>query len=381
MAKESCRIGILGGGQLARMLVAESSTLQLETFVLSSKADDPAAQICKNWTEGSTEKCDDVAKFLEKIDVLTFESEFVSPELVQEALGVGKIKIHPALDAIATLRNRESQKKELVASGIATAQFISCTSPAELVQFFEQAKRGIVLKKKLFGYDGFGTFIIRTRAELDLFMREHSIFDFIAEERVIFRRELAVSLARDTHGNVVFFPIVEWKARNNQCWWVKGPIVSARAQKLKKDLKKLASRLHYCGVMTFELFETASGLMVNEVAPRVHNSAHHTINSMRLSQFAAHMIAVSGGKLPAATCKKPFAMVNIVGSASGAAVAPKLDLDKASFLHWYGKAESRPSRKMGHVTVLANSADAALKRALTLEKRMNKSGLIAGAEK
>lgn len=363
------------------MLVNESAKLGLSTFVLSPRADDPAAQTCENWREGSPEKCDDISQFLTQVDVLTFESEFVSPELVQEASVGSKIKIHPSLEAIATLRNRETQKKELVASGIATSPFVSPTSPAELVTFFESCKRGIVMKKKLFGYDGFGTFILKTRAELDLFMREHSILDFIAEERVIFRRELAVSLARDTKGNVVFFPIVEWKARNNQCWWVKGPIVSTRAQKLKKDLKKMAARLGYCGVMTFELFETASGLMVNEVAPRVHNSAHHTIDSMRLNQFAAHLIAVSGGSLKTAAVKKPFAMVNIVGNAAGPAASPKLSLDKSSFLHWYGKTESRPSRKMGHVTVLANSADAALKRALTLEKKLNRSGLITGVKK
>lgn len=371
------KIGILGGGQLARMLAHESAKLKLTIHVLSPNADDPAAQVSGvHWTQGSPDNAIDLRAFLTGVDVVTFESEFVSPELVREASTGLKVKIRPSLKALSTLRERSTQKQALVKSGIATSPFISPVSAAELVSFFDSAKRGIVLKKKLFGYDGFGTFIIRERAELDLFLREHSVIDFIAEERVVFRRELAVSLARDVKGNIVFLPIVEWKARRNQCWWVKGPVISSRAQKLKKDLKKLAADLDYCGLLTFELFETSSGLLVNEVAPRVHNSAHHSIDSMALNQFQAHLIAMSGGSLKGGTVRKPFAMVNLVGEKNGVARAPVPSAKaKGSFLHWYGKTESRPGRKMGHVTVLANSADAALKRALTLEKTYSKSVL------
>lgn len=381
MPTQPPRIGILGGGQLARMLVQEAPALGLDVRVLSSHADDPAAQVADSkWTKGSVEKNEDLKTFFNSVDVVTFESEFISPETVLESADGLKIKFRPSLESVATLRHRETQKQALVDSKIPTSPFIVPSGPRELVDFFEKAKRGIVLKKKLFGYDGFGTFIVRERAELDLFIREHSIQDYIAEERVIFRRELAVSLARDSKGQVQFFPIVEWKARNNQCWWVKGPIVSARAQKLKKDLKKFASDLDYCGLLTFELFETSTGLLVNEVAPRVHNSAHHSIDSMSLNQFQAHLVAVSGRSLKAPSVRRPFAMVNLVGSRQGPAVTPTLKMKAASakgpksketsHVHWYGKKESRPGRKMGHVTVLAKTADAALKVALKLEKSL-----------
>lgn len=386
MPTSKLRIGILGGGQLARMLLKEAVSLDLDVKVLSAHADDPAAQIAPaHWTQGSVEKKEDLKKFFKTVDVVTFESEFISPEAVAESASDLKIKFRPSLDAVSTLRHRETQKQALVDAKIATSPFISPKNQIELIEFFENAKRGIVLKKKLFGYDGFGTFIVRSRSELDQFMSEQKIEDYIAEERVIFRRELAISLARDTKGQVQFFPIVEWKARNNQCWWVKGPIVSARAQKLKKDLKKFASHIDYCGLLTFELFETSTGLLINEVAPRVHNSAHHSIDSMSLNQFQAHLVAVSGRSLKAPSVRRPFAMVNLVGSKQGPAITPTIQSkakttkgpksSEASYLHWYGKKESRPGRKMGHVTVLAKSADAALKVALKLEKS------LAGAKK
>lgn len=369
------RIGILGGGQLARMLAQEAADLQLDVRILSSHADDPAAQVAAHWTEGSVEKKDDLKNFFKTVDIVTFESEFISPEIVRESAAGLKVKFRPSLQAVSTLRHRETQKQALVDAKIPTSPFIAPKNSSELIEFFEKMKRGIVLKKKLFGYDGFGTFIIRERAELDQFLLKHSVDEYIAEERILFRRELAISLARDTKGQVQFFPIVEWKARNNQCWWVKGPIVSARAQKLKKDLKKFASHIDYCGLLTFELFETSAGLLINEVAPRVHNSAHHSIDSMSLNQFQAHLVAVSGRSLKAPSVRRPFAMVNLVGSKQGLASEPKVKPSTSSYVHWYGKKESRPGRKMGHVTVLAKTADAALKVALKLEKS------LAGAKK
>ncbi|MEK6554702.1 MAG: ATP-grasp domain-containing protein, partial [Bdellovibrionota bacterium] len=208
--------------------------------------------------------------------------------------------------------------------------------------------------------------------------------EYIAENLVTFSRELAVSAVRDINGHILWTPVVEWKARDSKCWWVKGPVKHKNIDKLKRNLSSLLQKINYIGFISFELFDTKKGLFINEVAPRVHNSAHYSLNALPIDQFQLHLMAIAGLSLKKMgpnnstlnPISKSFAMVNLVGKeiAETSKLEVKLKralplISGAGFLHWYNKDTEKPGRKMGHINVCSSeSADKALKKALSLEK-------------
>lgn len=380
------KIGVLGGGQLARMMVLRGAEIGFEVHVLSENKNDPAAQITRNWHAGSVSDSVTLQRFFANVDAVTFESEFIETQkLIQFLPEKERSKIIPSLAAIERLKDRHYQKAALVENQIPTASYCSELNKERLSSFFKKQKK-IVIKKRTNGYDGYGTFIIKRNNELTSFIaaNENNLSHFIAEELLPFKKELALTAIRDKNGHTLWTPLVEWKARDKKCWWVKGPVKNLKIEKLKKNLNKLLKSLNYIGCISFEIFDCGKSLYVNELAPRVHNSAHYTLNSLSIDQFQAHLIAVGGLSLKTwgannatlkATCKG-YAMVNLIGRARPTPIHLNKQLSLIipqiathGYLHWYDKSEEKPGRKMGHINVCSEkSPDVALKIALKLEK-------------
>ncbi|MEO0337059.1 MAG: ATP-grasp domain-containing protein, partial [Pseudomonadota bacterium] len=227
------------------------------------------------------------------------------------------------------------------------------------------------VKKDIGGYDGYGTFIVSVENEY-LEVEERLASEnttFVAEAFVPFKRELAVTFARSREGQVVRYPIVESFQTESRCDWVKGPVRSTRHMRFLNKIQRALNTLDYVGVIAFELFETRLGeLLVNEIAPRVHNSSHYSMNGFTEDQFSMHVKAVSGRQLVNPECLTGgFAMKNLIGSGQKGL---SLKTKRPVHVHWYGKQENRNGRKMGHVNALASNPNAALKLAQSSVKEM-----------
>lgn len=368
------KVGVLGGGQLGRMMALKGAELGYEVHIFSEHSTDPAAQVTRHWHSGmigsSEAQLATLTEFFKSVDVVTFESEFIPPEPIKAAALRSQVPVRPSIDLMAALRERGSQKALLQKYKVPTTFTAEPRTINEVKEFYKLQKNGIVAKKRLFGYDGYGTFLIRSPRELEAFCHEYGdvLSQFIFEPIVRFKRELAISLARDLAGHIVFFPLVEWKARDKKCHWVKGPTQHKALKALKRSLKNFAQKIDYVGFISFELFDLGGSVVVNEVAPRVHNSAHYSLNALSYDQFQAHLLAITSENLKSEPVPhtRGFAMVNLVGASDS---EPTFPTHLKAHLHWYGKTQNRPGRKMGHLNTLAQHADEALRLALHEEKR------------
>jgi 5-(carboxyamino)imidazole ribonucleotide synthase len=362
------KVGILGGGQLARMLILQGHQLGLQMHVLSEHKDDPAAQVTSHWHHGKTSSLSDVSKFIKAVDYVTFESEFVPAHILERISGQKNIFPKPGL--LMELQDRNYQKALLVKFGIPTSPYVLISSDSELRDVYSILKYGCVLKKRLGGYDGKGTFVLKSPAQLDSFLKSQDVSkkEFIAESFISFKRELALQVARNQNGEVLFFPLVEITQKDNRLDYLVGPVAHPKLAQLQQKIKTFLNATTYVGVIAFELFDTGKDLMVNEIAPRVHNSGHYTIEALSLDQFTAHLVAGLNLKFNKLTpLVKSFAMTNLIGAGSSKVTFPK---DLEGHLHWYGKEENKPGRKIGHVTYLGLEAKKTLRTALSERKRM-----------
>jgi len=365
----SLRLGILGGGQLARFLSLKAQEMGIQVRLLCKSEFEPAALVTKDVLLGDLQNDKIKAQFLDQLDVVTFESEFVNanPLLMGSSSAV---KVFPSVKLMDQIRDRKTQKEWLSSGGLPTALDIPFKGRSDLVQYTQFNDKTIVLKKRLFGYDGYGTLVIRSNEDLHLIPEDLRPEEWIAEEHCTFHRELAVSIARNSSNQFYVLPFVETHQKDSKCDWVKGPIRSFRGRSIVSKLKKLMKKSDYVGLLTAELFDTPRGLLINELAPRVHNSAHYSIEGLKVSQFEAHLRAVLGLPLPKKSLSlgKGFAMANLIGSEELPSSQITLGSNPDGFIHWYGKDLSRPGRKLGHLTVIGNSADRSLKQVLKWRK-------------
>lgn len=363
MAMNSSRIGILGGGQLARMLSLSVHPLGYTVAVLTASAQDSAAQVTGKTILGSLEDEQDLRRFFKEVDAVTFESEFVDIQKLERCLPEN-VQVFPSLEAIETIQDRLTQKRLLDRHHIPTSPWMPVENAKDLQKAKEKFPKGFVLKQRRFGYDGYGTFVFRNGKgdETALLKTNHG---FIAEEWIQFKRELAFSVVRSRSGQILTLPLVESVQKDSRCFSVQGPIQHSGLKKLQSPTTKMMNALDYVGILAFELFDTKSGLLVNELAPRVHNSAHYSIDALTCSQFEYHWRAGLDLPLPKVQLRQPgFAMVNLLGEGG------KIVLDRSTkgYLHWYGKKENRPGRKLGHINTLGKTAKAALQQALSWRK-------------
>ena len=376
-------LGILGGGQLAKFLALKAKNLAIKTFILSPSKEDPAAKNNPFWIKGDPHKIKDLKNFFKFVEAVTFESEFFSAKKIQKAEQILEGKgpfIAPSLKNLSLIQDRFSQKKLLTQSKIKTASFI----PIKLKKapLLSKQLSGLwnrlgpfVLKSRTGGYDGYGTFIFQKKAQITQ-SHQFPSGSFIAEKFIPFKRELAILSARNKQGQVVFFPLVESFQKNSICLWVKGPARHKKLKILKVQIKNFLQEIDYQGLIAFELFDTGKNLIVNELAPRVHNSGHHSLNSLTQDQFTAHLKAVTNQPLtvPKRT-GKAFAMLNLLGEGHNIKQNKLKRYEnilkqefKQTHFYWYDKAISRKGRKMGHLNATAHSSKKALDQLLKARK-------------
>jgi 5-(carboxyamino)imidazole ribonucleotide synthase len=358
------KIGLLGGGQLAQMLTQAAISLGLETAIYERLPDTPAACLTHHHAIGEWSDTAALLAFARGCEVLTLENEFVDADALAEVEAAG-ISVFPKPSTLATIQDKLRQKERYATADLAVPPFCAIESPEDVRAAAMDFGYPLVLKARYGGYDGYGNATIHSEAEItpawDRFSGRETR-GLMVEAFVPFVKELAVMVLRGRDGETRAYPVVETVQQNHICHVVRAPAaISERARHAAADLATRAvGLLHGVGVFGVELFLLADdSVLLNEIAPRPHNSGHYTIEACVTSQFENHLRAVLGLPLGSTDMIAPAAvMVNLLGKRAGAVsmggVRNALRVEGAH-LHLYGKRESRVGRKMGHVTVLGDN--------------------------
>jgi 5-(carboxyamino)imidazole ribonucleotide synthase len=344
-------IGIVGGGQLGRMAAMAAARLGYKCRVLTQEPDGPAAQICAA-TIGPYDDPDTLGAFAASVDVITFEFENVSAEGLDLLASLRPVRPSPAVLRVS--QDRVTEKSLINATGIGTAHWLPVSEFVDLERGVAQLGFPAVLKTTRLGYDGRGQMVLRTPDDLAVAWEALAPKPLILESFVDFACEISVIVARGADGGLAVFDPVENRHRNHILDLTLAPaqVSEAMAAEAREVACRLANALRLVGLLAVEMFVTADGtLLVNELAPRPHNSGHWTIDACPVSQFEMHIRAVAGLPLPPAVRHADAAMKNLVGP-DALRLWPHILASPGLIPHLYGKAEARPGRKMGHVTRL-----------------------------
>jgi 5-(carboxyamino)imidazole ribonucleotide synthase len=354
------RIGIIGGGQLAGMMAEAAQALGIKVLIQTPRSTDTAVRLA---TETILAAVDDAAateRLAQKCDAIVFENEFVDLPALEQLAAQG-VKFYPPLTAIAPLLDKYTQRQYLQSIGLPVPQFTEFT-PAVLT---EERAFPVVVKARRHGYDGQGTFIIRDRQALESVWAEYGHLALLIEEFVPFERELAVIAARSEDGAIVIYPVVETQQEEQVCRRIYTPVLlpPSTMAEIDRIARTVMDKLQVVGVFGIELFLTQDQkVLINEIAPRVHNSGHHTIEACVTSQFSQAMRVAVGLPLgnTALLCGGAV-MVNLLGYEESEdqylEQRARISAIPCAHLHWYRKTESRPGRKLGHVTVTLDRFD------------------------
>ncbi len=373
------RVGVIGGGQLAWMMAGAAKKLGVELMVQTPSADDPAVAIAHDTVFAPVDDATATAILATKCDIITFENEFVNIEALSVLAEQG-VNFRPQIDALAPLLDKYHQRCYLRDLGLPVPKFEELGVRSEelgsesnsVCGFSTLNKFGfpVVLKARRHGYDGQGTFIVKDigtlQEKLESTAKKKNLLshqEFLLEEFIPFERELAVIAARSVHGEVVIYPVVETQQEEQVCRRVIAPAEISKkvAAQIEEIARTLLNSLEAVGIFGIELFLSADDkVLVNEIAPRTHNSGHFSLDACFTSQFEQHLRAVCGLPLGNPNLVCPCAiMVNLLGYEKSQSdyISKRQQLEQIpqSHVHWYGKTESRPGRKLGHVTVLLNN--------------------------
>ncbi len=361
------RVGVIGGGQLAWMMGDAAKKLGVELVVQTPSINDPAVSISVDNIFAPVDDANATAELAKKCDVITFENEFVDIEALSKL--AQDVCFRPQLEALTPLLDKYHQRCYLRDLGLPVPRFVALDLAFAEDATLSQLGFPVVLKTRRHGYDGQGTFIIKEieslkqKLELNNIKSIESQGNFLLEEYIPFERELAVIAARSFRGEVVIYPVVETQQEEQVCRRVIAPadISPKVAVEIEKIARTLLNSLQTVGVFGIELFLTADGkVLVNEVAPRTHNSGHFSMDACVTSQFEQHLRAVCGMELGNTAMICPSAvMVNLLGyeisQSDYMSKRQQIEQIPQAHVHWYGKTQSRPGRKLGHVTVLLDS--------------------------
>lgn len=360
------RVGILGGGQLARMLAQAGTPMGMEFTFLCPDPLACAAEFGAHIIAGY-EDISALEKLAATSDVVTYEFENV-PTLSVEWLSK-RITTYPCSLALETAKDRLNEKQTFEKLGIKTTRFWSVSSLDDLNLATSKIGLPAVLKTRTQGYDGKGQVILKDAADLSDAWQAIGRVPAILEEWIPYERELSVIAVRDTQGNIVYFPVSENHHREGMLRLSLSRVGDPLQDSAETLVRRLLEHLDYVGTLALELFQLDGKLIANEIAPRVHNSGHWTIEGARTSQFENHLRAIAGMPLGATTVAVPAAMVNLIGT-----LPPRSKLLEVpgAVPHFYGKAEL-PGRKVGHVTLL-NSANSSQEFDHRLVQLLNLAG-------
>lgn len=367
------KLGILGGGQLGKMMLYDTRKFDIQTYVLDPSADAPCRIACDKFVQGSLLDFDTVYNFGKQVDVLTFEIELVNVDALEKLEQEG-VKVFPSAKTLRIIQNKGKQKQFYKDNNLPTSDFQLFKSLDSLKSQFSNLTLPFVWKSTEFGYDGNGVKVIRKAEDLNGLPEG----ECIAEQMVDFKNELAVIVARNPKGEIKTYPVVEMEfhPEANQVEYVICParIDDKVAQKARDLALKVSEKFQHVGLLAVEMFQTQDDeILINEVAPRPHNSGHYSIEASYTSQFEQHLRAILNLPLGNTDSKVAGVMVNLVGAEgfSGDVVYENIEqilqLDGV-IPHIYGKKQTRPFRKMGHVTIVDKDVNQARKKAEQVKK-------------
>jgi len=396
-------IGVVGGGQLALMLAQEAPGLGLQLHLQAASATDPAVSLASSVVQADLDDVEATAALARRCQVITFENEWVPLEALEELRQAG-VRFLPDLDALASLMCKRAQRELLQQLALPTPRWCPLEQvlpppppppqapDASLASVLPPPGAGgaaaprrpeltqglrfpLMAKSSRGGYDGKGTVPIPDQQALEALLAAVDPAGWLLEEMVAFEMELALVAARDQHGNVVCYPLVQTHQQQQVCDWVLFPApVSHAVEAFARNIAaSVLTALDYVGLLAIEFFYGPAGLQVNELAPRTHNSGHYTIEACACSQFGQQLRLAALLPMGSAEPVVPGAlMVNLLGREGAedrdAADGQALAALPGAHLHWYGKSQSSPGRKLGHLTLLLESSDAEALRREAMEK-------------
>ena len=369
------KLGIIGGGQLGKMLLQVTSRYNINSKILDPNNDSPCKNLCNEFFLGDLMDPHAVYEFGKKCDLVTYEIEHVNTKALEKLESEG-IDIFPRPSTLKIIQDKSMQKKFFIENNIPTAKYRFFKSISDFLEFSKNNDIDFpcIWKKTKFGYDGYGVKKINSLHEIT----DLPDSEFIIEDYVPFKKELATTVVRNKSGQIEIFPMVEmiFNSNSNQVEYVLCPaqIDKEVVEKAKAIALNVANAFENIGLLTVEMFMTKDNqILVNEVAPRPHNSAHYSIEACISSQFDQHIRSILN--LPLG-CSKPNSyaiMVNLVGdkgqtgSVSYSGIEKAMEYDNVS-IHIYGKSKTKPNRKMGHATVLDTDLENGLEVAKSIKK-------------
>ena len=349
-------IGIIGGGQLGRMLALAAAELGFKTHIYADKADAPATQIASASTIGAYDDSQKLARFAANVQRITYEFENIPAAGLAE-LQQQNLPVLPSVNALAISQDRLQEKNFIQARGLAVADFMDITSAAHIAEARARFGGAGILKTRHLGYDGKGQWRVDDSSNPDTLLKTLAGRPAIMEKTIAFEREISILAARNPQGDMAFYEPIENLHKNHILHSSKWPaqLSPTHRQAARQIAETLIRALDYIGILAIEVFVTAGGLVVNELAPRVHNSGHLTADACICGQFEQHIRAIAGWPLGAPARHSDAMMTNLLGSE--AADWQRLAAQPHSRLHLYGKAEPRAGRKMGHITQIWPRSD------------------------
>ena len=363
------KIGIIGGGQLGKMMAQEAKKMGFYVAILDPTPNCPAAQVADRHIIGSFYDEEKIREIVSGSDVTTYDIEHIDADILKELEGEGHT-IHPSPDTLRVVQNRLWQKDLLKKAGLPISQHEKVESLDCIIRASEELGFPVVLKTCKGGYDGRGNYVIHTRDQIEPAFHSFSDKGLIVEEFIDFEKELAVMAARSTQGEVKCHPVVETIHKDNICHTVIAParVGGGIQDKAKEIAMKTMKVLKGAGIFGIEMFLVDGEVLINEIAPRPHNSGHYTMEACVTSQFEQHIRAITGLPLGSTELLTPAVMINILGEEGyeGHAILKgiqgALSISGVA-LHFYGKAMTKPQRKMGHITAIDEDVEKAMEKA------------------
>lgn len=364
-------IGVLGGGQLGRMLALEAHRMGYRIHVYDPTPDGPAAQVAGRQTNAAFEDEKALQAFFDAVDAVTFEFENIPAAALEKIRGT---PLHPRVEVLKICQDRLLEKEFVVSQGVAVADFTEVRSAEDVRAFLAEHGAGVI-KTARSGYDGKGQCKVDAHGDVD---KIWSLFDgkpAVIERLVAFEAEVSVLCARDAAGATRVFPVAHNVHANHilDVTTVPAPLAGNLARYAAQTAEKLAAGLRLVGVLCVEMFLEDGRLLVNELAPRPHNSGHYSLDFCATSQFEQQLRAVAGLPLGDPALRVPFAcMANLMGDLweKGEPRWEALLVEEGVRLHLYGKTAAKPGRKMGHLTAAGATRDQAVERARRARQRL-----------
>lgn len=360
-------IGIVGGGQLGRMTILEARKMDIKVIVLTPEHPSPASDIADDYIIGNLYDEKKIRELAEKCDILTYEIEHINVAVLEEIEKSGKI-VNPSAKVLKVIQDKAKQKALLQKYNLPTSNWDYVTED-NLQHMLKKYGYPVVQKSCTGGYDGKGVFVLKSEADIPNMIKGESFF----EEFVPFEKEIAIMVARNARGQIKTYPLVDmvFDETTNMCDITVCPakVTKEVEEKAKEIAIKAIEAFDGNGIFGVEMFLTKNNeILINEVAPRPHNSGHYTIEGSFTSQYEQYLRAIMNLPLGATGYIKPNVMINLFGEAGYSGTTEVEGFDSALEIegvniHLYGKKETKPNRKMGHITVLDDNIDIALEKA------------------